>query len=173
MPGLSLPSLWYPRWEVWGHISGRDRLCLLPSPSGPESSTHSCPIILPRFTRPLSWPNSPPAPRCWDALSRTFEVGPGSSVDARVSTFYYPHWIATANGRALATRPGADGALLISLPPEAVTIDLEFREPPRAKVSTVVSIISWTLLASLLIFDLFATTRRQYDSTESRPAPAQ
>jgi hypothetical protein len=82
-------------------------------------------------------------------------------------------YAATANGRALATRPGADGALLISLPPEPVTIDLEFREPPRAKVSTVTSIISWTLLASLLIFGLFATERRQYDSTESSPAPAQ
>jgi 6-pyruvoyl-tetrahydropterin synthase related domain len=109
----------------------------------------------------------------WDALSRTFEVGPGPSVDARVSTFYYPHWTATANGRALTTRPGADGALLISLPPEAVTIDLEFREPPRTKVSTVTSIFSWTLLAALLIFGAFATTRRQYDPSESRRACAQ
>jgi 6-pyruvoyl-tetrahydropterin synthase related domain len=108
----------------------------------------------------------------WDALSRTFEVGPGPSTDARVSTYYYPHWRATANGKALATRPGPDGALLISLPPEQVTIDLEFREPPRAKVSTVTSIISWTLLASLLIFGWFARTRRSYDSTESSPTPA-
>jgi hypothetical protein len=108
----------------------------------------------------------------WDALSRTFEVGPGSSMDARVSTFYYPHWRATENGRALATHPDPDGALLISLPPEPVTIDLEFREPSRAKVSTITSIISWTLLAALLIFGWFATARRPYDSTESSPAPA-
>ena len=107
-----------------------------------------------------------------DAPSRTFEVGPGSSMDARVSTFYYPHWRATENGRALVTHPGPDGALLISLPPEPVTIDLEFREPPRTKVSTITSIISWTLLAALLIFGWFATTRRPYDSTERSPAPA-
>ena len=94
-------------------------------------------------------------------------------MDARVATFYYPHWTATVNGRPLATRPGADGALLIVLPPEAAMIDLKFREPTRAKVSMVVSIISWTLLAVLLIFGSFATTRRQYDPTESRPAPAQ
>jgi hypothetical protein len=108
----------------------------------------------------------------WDALRRRFEVGPGSSVEARVSTFYYPHWIAAANGRVLPTRPDVDGALLISLPPEAVTVDLTFREPPRTKVSTVASIISWTLLASLLIFGSFATRRRQHDSIESRTEPA-
>ncbi|MFS8086888.1 MAG: hypothetical protein ACMG6H_14740, partial [Acidobacteriota bacterium] len=97
---------------------------------------------------------------------------PGPSTDARVSIFYYPHWTATANGRVLATRPGADGALLISLPAEGATINLEFREPPRTKVSTVASIISWTLLAALLIFGSFANRRRQHDSIESRPEPA-
>jgi hypothetical protein len=110
--------------------------------------------------------------RNWGPLNRSFEVGSGSSMDARVATFYYPHWVAFANGKSLATRPGADGALMILLPPEAATIDLEFHEPTRAKVSVVVSIISWTLLAVLLIFGSFATTRRQYDPTDSRSAPA-
>jgi hypothetical protein len=108
----------------------------------------------------------------WDALSRSLTVGPGSAMDARVSVFYYPHWIATANGRVLTTHPGADGAILISLPREAVTINLEFREPTRTIVSTVTSIISWTLLASLLIFGSFADRRRQHDAIASRPKPA-
>ncbi len=101
----------------------------------------------------------------WDDLSRTFEVEAGSVSEARVSTFYYPHWNATANGQALSTRPAADGALLISLPPERVTVKLRFREPSRAKLSSVVSIISWTLLASFLIFGAFVS---QHEPIEAR-----
>jgi hypothetical protein len=101
----------------------------------------------------------------WTDLSRTFEVEAGSVSEARVSTFYYPHWTATANGQALATRPAADGALLISLPPQRVTVNLQFREPSRAKLSGVVSIISWTLLASFLIFGGFVS---QHESIEAR-----
>ena len=97
----------------------------------------------------------------WNDLSRTFEVESGRALEAHVSTFYYPHWTATTNGQALPTRPAADGALLISLPTERVTVNLQFREPPRAKLSGVVSIISWTLLASLLIFGSFVSQRRR------------
>jgi len=104
----------------------------------------------------------------WDALNRTFTIGPGPTMDARVSVFYYPHWIATANGRVLPTHPGADGALLISLPSQPLTINLEFREPPRTMISTAASIFSWTLLASLLIFGSLADRRRQHDAIASR-----
>jgi hypothetical protein len=101
----------------------------------------------------------------WTDLSRTFEVEPGRAREAHVSTFYYPHWTATANGQALSTHPAADGALSISLPPERVTVNLRFREPSRAKLSNVVSIISWTLLASFLIFGAFV---RQHEPIETR-----
>jgi len=100
----------------------------------------------------------------WNDLSRTFEVESGPAMEARVATFYYPHWRATANGQALTTRPNNDGALLISLPPGRVTVNLQFREPPRAKLSGVVSIISWTLLASLLIFGSFVSQRRRAEA---------
>ncbi|HSP63749.1 MAG TPA: 6-pyruvoyl-tetrahydropterin synthase-related protein [Pyrinomonadaceae bacterium] len=101
----------------------------------------------------------------WNDLSRTFEVDSGRALEAHVSTFYYPHWTATANGQALPTRPAADGALSISLPPEQATVTLQFREPARAKLSSVVSIISWTLLASFLIFGAFVS---QHEPTEAR-----
>src|SRR5712692_6032901 len=97
----------------------------------------------------------------WNDLSRTFEIESGRALEAHVSTFYYPHRTATTNGQALPTRPAADGALLISLPTERVTVNLQFLEPPRAKLSGVVSIISWTLLASLLIFGSFVSQRRR------------
>jgi 4-amino-4-deoxy-L-arabinose transferase-like glycosyltransferase len=105
----------------------------------------------------------------WTDLSRTFEVESGPAREAHVSTFYYPHWIANANGRALSTRPAADGALLISLPPERVTVNLRFREPSRVIRSSVVSIISWTLLASFLIFGVFV---RRHEPIEAKHEPA-
>lgn len=107
----------------------------------------------------------------WDDLQRTFEVEAGTPVDARLATFYYPHWTATANGNVLSTRPAADGALLISLPPERVTVNLQFREPFRAKLSGVISIVSWTLLASFLIFGAFARKRRDHESIITRRNP--
>ena len=70
---------------------------------------------------------------------------------------------------ALSTRPAVDGALLISLPSERVTVNLQFREPSRAGVSGLVSIISWTLLASFLIFGAFV---RQHEPIETRREPS-
>ena len=104
----------------------------------------------------------------WRDLKRTFDVEAGAPVEARVATFYYPHWLAMANGQVLPTRADANGALLISLPANRVTVNLEFREPPRAKLSGALSIISWTLLASLLIFGSFARKRRDHESIATR-----
>jgi hypothetical protein len=58
---------------------------------------------------------------------------------------------------------------LISLPPERVTVNLRFREPARAKLSTVVSIISWTLMGSFLIFGAFV---RQHEPITTKREPS-
>jgi len=99
----------------------------------------------------------------WSDLKRVFEVEPGEAVDARVATFYYPHWIATANGQTLSTHPGNDGALLITLPPQKVVVNVEFREPSRTNLSAAISIISWTLVGLLLIFGSVNRQRRDHD----------
>lgn len=99
----------------------------------------------------------------WSDLKRVFEVEAGEAVDARVATFYYPHWVAEANGRALAIRPANDGTVLIALPPQKVVVNLEFREPARTKLSATISIISWTLVGSLLIFGSFSRKRRDHE----------
>jgi hypothetical protein len=88
----------------------------------------------------------------WNDTKRAFAVDAGSAGDARVATFYYPHWKATANGQTLPTSAAADGALLVSLPAAAVTVELEFREPLRTTIANLISIISWTLMGSVLIF---------------------
>lgn len=87
----------------------------------------------------------------WQPEHRQFSVAAGTSTEARVRTFFYPHWIATSNGTALATRPDKDGALLISLPQQPVTINLDFREPPRARISALVSFCGFLLIGLLAL----------------------
>jgi hypothetical protein len=99
----------------------------------------------------------------WSNLRRVFAVEAGEAVDARVATFYYPHWVAEANGETLSVRAANDGTLLIALPPQKAVVKLEFREPARTKISAIISIISWTLIGSVFIFVSFANERRDHD----------
>ena len=75
----------------------------------------------------------------WQPQERKFSVSDGTATELRVKTFYYPHWTATTDGNTLATRPDYDGALLISVPEGSRTVDLEFREPSRTRVSAMMS----------------------------------
>jgi chromate transport protein ChrA len=89
----------------------------------------------------------------WERERRTFEVGPGATeTEARVRTFYYPHWQATAQGRVLPVRAADDGALLISLPADAVSVELEFREPTRSRVAAATSALGAIFIGGLFIF---------------------
>jgi hypothetical protein len=94
----------------------------------------------------------------WAPQQRSFWVGPGAMDEIRVRTFYYPHWTATAAGKSLAMRPAHDGAILISIPPEASTVQLEFREPPRTRVAAAVSALGWSLIILLLLYHLRLST---------------
>jgi hypothetical protein len=88
----------------------------------------------------------------WAPLHRSFDVGPGTSGDAHVRTYFYPHWIASASGKALSTRPADDGTILIAIPPEAVSVNLDFQEPRRTRIAAIVSTIGWTLISGIFIF---------------------
>jgi len=74
-----------------------------------------------------------------------------------VHTFYYPLWIASAGGKPLAARPDQDGTLLVSLPAEAVTVDLSFHEPLRSKISMIVTFAG----AGLILFLAVPHRKRQ------------
>lgn len=87
----------------------------------------------------------------WQPQHRQFSVAAGAPTDVRVKTFYYPHWTATANGNVLPARPDADGALLISVPAEATTVDLDFREPSRTRVSGITSLAGLLFIGALAI----------------------
>jgi uncharacterized membrane protein len=85
----------------------------------------------------------------WQPEQRSFSVDAGTVTEARIRTFYYPHWVARNETGFLPTRRDQDGALLIELPQQATSVQLDFREPRRTKVSTTAS------LSGLMIIGLF------------------
>jgi uncharacterized membrane protein len=87
----------------------------------------------------------------WQPQHRQFSVAAGAATEVRVKTFYYPHWTATANGTILPARPDADGALLISVPADATTVNLDFREPSRTRVAGVMSLAGLLFTGALAI----------------------
>jgi uncharacterized membrane protein len=87
----------------------------------------------------------------WQPERRTFSVAAGPATEARVRTYYYPHWTATSNAGVLATRPDKDGALLISLPQDATSVALDFREPRRTKISTITSLSGLIIIGALVV----------------------
>lgn len=91
----------------------------------------------------------------------TFRVSSGSVTQARLHTLYYPHWKASAGGQELQTRPSADGALLVSLPPNDGPVEVEFREPPRVQIAGVITALGWILILASLVFNWRAQARRK------------
>jgi uncharacterized membrane protein len=82
----------------------------------------------------------------WQPEMRVFDLSPGTEQQARIKTFYYPHWKATAAGNELSVTPAEDGAMLVSLPQEAVTVTLKFVEPMRTRVAAFVTLVGWLLI---------------------------
>jgi uncharacterized membrane protein (UPF0136 family) len=89
----------------------------------------------------------------WEPEQRIFQIAAGPPTDIRVRTFYYPLWKASTGNQTLATKPAADGALLISLPAEASRVTLSFTEPARVQKFRVVTAVGWMLIAVLCFFD--------------------
>jgi hypothetical protein len=87
----------------------------------------------------------------WTPEVRHFSVTAGDATDARVKTFYYPHWVATTGSQLLNTRPDKDGALLISLPREGASVDLVFKEPRRTRISSLASLAGFIFIGGLAL----------------------
>jgi hypothetical protein len=88
----------------------------------------------------------------WEPERRAFQIGSGPTTEARVRTYYYPLWTATAEGKSLNVRPATDGALLITIPSGETNVELQFREPRRVEIARLVSGCGWMLIAALLAF---------------------
>ena len=87
----------------------------------------------------------------WQPEQRRFSVAAGAATEARIRTFYYPYWIARNETGILPTRRDNDGALLIDLPQQATSVQLDFREPARTKVSTTASLSGLIIVGALLL----------------------
>ena len=87
----------------------------------------------------------------WQPEHRKFSVTAGPVTEARVRTFYYPHWIAKSEAGVLPTRADADGALLVSLPQDATSVELDFCEPRGTKFSTFASLGGLIVIGSLAV----------------------
>jgi hypothetical protein len=87
----------------------------------------------------------------WQAEHREFSVAAGPATEARVRTFYYPHWVAKTEAGILRTLPDKDGALLISLPQDATSVQLDFREPRLTKISTISSLGGLIIIGTLAV----------------------
>jgi uncharacterized membrane protein YfhO len=70
---------------------------------------------------------------------------------ARVRTFYYPHWMATADGQNLAVGHDQDGAIRIALPAGSGKITLEFDEPARVTYAAALTLTGWLMIGLLLL----------------------
>jgi hypothetical protein len=98
----------------------------------------------------------------WESERRQFKVAAGTEPEARIRSYYYPLWKATANGETLATRAADDGAILISLPPASADVTLTFQEPARVRYAEILSLLAWLSITALVVsrFTLLSQTSR-------------
>jgi hypothetical protein len=87
----------------------------------------------------------------WQPEQRSFSIDAGPATEARIRTFYYPHWVARNETGILPVRRDNDGALLIAIPPQATSVQLDFREPAKTKVSTTASLSGLIIIGALLL----------------------
>lgn len=114
---------------------------------------------LPQLESPVAVTNRKVEVVRWEPERRVFRVSAGDPQPARIRTFFYPHWSATAANTRLAVYPDRDGALLIGLPAEATDVVLEFSEPRRVKYATALTCMAWALIGGLSIKRRRATGR--------------
>ena len=87
----------------------------------------------------------------WSPERRQFQLPAGAATEARVRTFYYPHWTAESGNNLLSTRADKDGALLISLPANATSVELSFNEPRRSRISSWASLAGCVFIGALAV----------------------
>ena len=82
----------------------------------------------------------------WGSERRKFTVADGAAEDVRVSTFYYPYWVASVNGKKSEVRVDGDGTILLPIGAERTEVDLRFEEPLRYTLLMYLSLVTWLLV---------------------------
>jgi uncharacterized membrane protein len=105
----------------------------------------------------------------WSSEQRNFQINSGMATQARIATFYYPHWKAEVNGNPVNVEKDENGAILIPIPAEASTVKVYFQEPFGVRTASIVSIIAWLILG---VSGLFITANALYFSRRTfQPLP--
>ncbi|HMS43215.1 MAG TPA: 6-pyruvoyl-tetrahydropterin synthase-related protein, partial [Pyrinomonadaceae bacterium] len=102
----------------------------------------------------------------WEAENRVFEVFDGSTENVRVATFYYPHWQATVNDQPVEIGKDENGAMIIPVGYGKSTVRLHFQEPFSVRTASILSILTWLGLLSLILL----AARKKFFSTENLSA---
>jgi uncharacterized membrane protein len=157
---LSFTILQIIRGAIFKDRSTFDQMVL--SLQGSETNKDFLPVWVSGEPRTMDQPVEAPGREVhvseWSSTKREFKMEAGALTEARLRTFYYPYWKATAGGKPLATRPANDGALLVSIPPTATTVKVDFVEPTSTYIAGALSILG--LLAIALSFaDRFPQTQ--------------
>lgn len=88
----------------------------------------------------------------WEREERKFAINEGAAGNARIATFWYPHWKAVVNGTHVEVGRDENGAILIPLPEEGAEVRLYFQEPVFLEVAKYVSLITWLIIPLALYF---------------------
>ena len=91
----------------------------------------------------------------WQPLKREFTIGAGTPGEARIRTFYYPHWHAKVNGIDALAFADKDGLIAIDVPGVQSLVKLQFEEPNYVVVANFVSAAAWLAVCSCVLFALF------------------
>ena len=70
----------------------------------------------------------------------------------KISTFYYPHWKATIDGKEVEATATNYGIISLQVPTKSASIELNFVEPPIVLASIWISLIFWLLATGIFIF---------------------
>ncbi len=82
----------------------------------------------------------------WESETKNFDISEGEAVNARIATFYYPHWKAIVNGQEVELLKDENGVILLPLPKEKSTVSLSFEEPTKVKIAEKISLAAWVML---------------------------
>lgn len=126
--------------EVRGAVSFKD---WLPAGASELTKVEKMAAVVEAGSRPVTITS-------WEPERRTFHIAAGNETTARVRTYFYPHWIAKADGRVLPTAATTDGLIEIAAPAQATEIELAFVEPPRTWWFELVTRVSWLLIVGSL-----------------------
>ena len=88
----------------------------------------------------------------WQPQFREFEVEQGEATNARIATFYYPHWQATVNGEKVNIEKSDDGTILIPLSTDKSQVRLFFAEPYFVRIANYLSLGIWVIFALTILY---------------------